>query len=151
MSNQQKLTPGDRVEWPSGSGKAEGTVQKRITQDQTVDGNAVSASKEAPRYLVENENTGKVTGHRPETLAEGGDRSGNDDSGQSSDPFQPGDKVEWNSPQGQVQGTVQRKLTSETQIKGHKVKASDDEPQYLVESDSTGAEAAHKPDALNRR
>lgn len=66
----------------------------------------------------------------------------------SSDEFQKGDKVHWNSINGVVEGVVVRKLTADTQIKDHHVKASADDPQYLVRSDKTGAEAAHKPDAL---
>ena len=64
--------------------------------------------------------------------------------------FKAGDKVEWNSPQGTVQGKVKKKLTSPTEIKGHEVAASKDNPEYLVVSDKTGAEAAHKPDALKK-
>lgn len=62
-----------------------------------------------------------------------------------------GDDVEWETSQGTTSGTVERKLTAETNIKGHKVKASADDPQYLVESDKTGAEAAHKPSALKKK
>jgi hypothetical protein len=43
-----------------------------------------------------------------------------------------------------------KKLTSETQIKGHKVAASKDNPEYLVRSDKSGKEAAHKPAALDK-
>ena len=70
------------------------------------------------------------------------------DSKTSTNGFKKGDKVEWNSLNGPVEGVVVRKLTSDMQIKGHHVKASEDDPQYLVKSDKTGAEAAHKPDAL---
>ena len=35
-------------------------------------------------------------------------------------------------------------------IKGHHVAASEDNPEYLVKSDKTGKEAAHKPDELNK-
>lgn len=62
-----------------------------------------------------------------------------------------GDKVEWNTSQGTTSGRVKRKLTSDTQIEGHRAKASKDDPQYLVESDRTGSEAAHKPDALKKK
>ncbi len=62
--------------------------------------------------------------------------------------FKNGDKVRWNSLNGSVDGVVVKKLTSDMQIKDHHVKASKDDPQYLVKSDKTGAEAAHKPDAL---
>jgi heme-binding NEAT domain protein len=61
-----------------------------------------------------------------------------------------GDHVEWNTSQGTTSGTVKKKLTSPTKIKGHEVKASKDNPEYLVESDKTGAEAAHKPRALKK-
>jgi hypothetical protein len=67
------------------------------------------------------------------------------------DDLRSGDSVEWNTSQGTTHGTVKRKLTSETHIKGHKVAASKDDPQFLVESEKTGAEAAHKPDALRKR
>ena len=42
-----------------------------------------------------------------------------------------------------------RKLTSPTQIKSHKVAASRDNPQYLVETDE-GKQAAHKAEALTK-
>ena len=61
-----------------------------------------------------------------------------------------GDKVAWDTPQGETHGTVEKKLTSETHIKGHKVAASPDNPEYLVKSDKSGKEAAHKPDALRK-
>lgn len=66
------------------------------------------------------------------------------------DAFKPGDSVEWDTPQGVTRGTVKRKLTREMHIKNHKVAASKDNPQYLVESDKSGAEAAHKPSELRR-
>ena len=61
-----------------------------------------------------------------------------------------GDKVAWDTPQGETHGVVEKKLTSETHIKGHKVAASKDNPEYLVKSDKSGKEAAHKPDALRK-
>lgn len=65
--------------------------------------------------------------------------------------FKPGDEVAWDSSQGEVEGEVERKLTEETTIKGHTAKASQDDPQYLVKSDRTGAEAAHRPEELRKR
>jgi hypothetical protein len=66
-------------------------------------------------------------------------------------PLKAGDKVSWNSAQGSVDGTVVKKLTRTTQIKGHTAKASPDMPEYLVESSKTGAKAAHTPGVLKRR
>ena len=48
--------------------------------------------------------------------------------------FKQGDTVEWNTPQGKTRGTVKKKLTSQTQVGGQKVNASEDDPRYLVES-----------------
>jgi len=63
--------------------------------------------------------------------------------------FSKGDKVSWKSHGGEAQGKVVRKQTGPTQIKGHKVAASPDDPQYIVETDE-GRRAAHKPEALTR-
>ncbi|WP_373544565.1 DUF2945 domain-containing protein [Chamaesiphon sp.] len=68
-----------------------------------------------------------------------------------SDSFKPGDKVEWESSQGTIEGTVEKKLTEPIDIKKHHVDASKDDPQYLVKSDKTGKEAAHKPKSLTDR
>lgn len=62
-----------------------------------------------------------------------------------------GDPVEWKTPQGKTSGKVEKKLTSETKIKGHEVKASKDNPEYLVKSDKSGAQAAHKPGSLKKK
>jgi hypothetical protein len=62
-----------------------------------------------------------------------------------------GDDVSWKSRNGETSGHVDKKLTSEAQIKGHKVKASKDNPQFVVESEKTGAKAAHKPQALHKK
>lgn len=64
------------------------------------------------------------------------------------DNFNQGDRVQWNTSQGPTTGKVIRRLTEPTEIEGHHVAASPDNPQYLVESDESGARAAHKPDAL---
>ena len=64
--------------------------------------------------------------------------------------FKAGDKVNWNSPQGEVRGTVEKKLTAPADIKTHQVAASPDDPQYLVKSTASGQKAAHKPHALKK-
>ena len=64
--------------------------------------------------------------------------------------LKPGDKVSWGSSQGETRGVVEKKQTTDTKIKSHQVKASKDDPQYIVKSAKTGAKAAHKPDALRK-
>ncbi len=65
--------------------------------------------------------------------------------------FKQGDKVQWESSQGTIAGTVQKKLTEPMEIEQHHVHASTEHPQYLVKSDKTGKQAAHKPESLKRR
>lgn len=65
--------------------------------------------------------------------------------------YKKGDKVAWQTSQSETHGTVEKKQTEKTLIKGHKVAASADDPQYIVRSDKTGKTAAHKPDALSKR
>lgn len=60
-----------------------------------------------------------------------------------------GDKVTWSSHGGTAHGKVVRKVTRPMTIKGHKVAASKDNPEYLVET-GDGKRAAHKPGALHK-
>ncbi len=64
--------------------------------------------------------------------------------------LKPGDRVEWDSSGGHSVGKVVRKQTKPTQIKGHKVAASPENPEYVVRSDKSGKEAAHRPEALRK-
>lgn len=60
-----------------------------------------------------------------------------------------GDKVSWKSHGGEAHGKVVKKQTSETSIKSHRVAASADNPQFIVETDE-GKRSAHKEGALSR-
>ena len=64
--------------------------------------------------------------------------------------FKKGDAVTWDASQGEIHGTVVKKLNAPMKIKGHAVQASKDNHEYLVKSDKTGAEAAHKPGELHK-
>ncbi|RYG48646.1 DUF2945 domain-containing protein [bacterium] len=61
-----------------------------------------------------------------------------------------GDKVSWDTSQGETHGTVERKVTETTHIKGHTAKATEDDPQYVVKSEKTEKEAVHKPEGLRK-
>lgn len=63
--------------------------------------------------------------------------------------FSKGDKVSWKSHGGEAHGKVVRKQTEPTRIKGHKVAASPENPQFIVET-GEGKRAAHKPEALTK-
>ena len=61
-----------------------------------------------------------------------------------------GDKVHWSSHGGEAVGEVEEKITEDTEAAGRKVRATKDDPQYLVKSDKSGGEAVHKPEALKK-
>ena len=65
------------------------------------------------------------------------------------DKLSKGDKVSWKCHGGEAHGKVVRKITELMQIKGHKVAASADNPEWLVETDD-GKQAAHKAAALTK-
>jgi hypothetical protein len=61
-----------------------------------------------------------------------------------------GDHVSWRSHGGTAEGTVEKKITEDTEEAGRTVRASQDDPQYLVKSEKSGGEAVHKPGALKK-
>jgi hypothetical protein len=64
--------------------------------------------------------------------------------------FKSGDKVKWDTSQGETHGHVVKKITKDMKIKSYTAKASKDDPKILVESEKTGAKAAHKPEELRK-
>jgi hypothetical protein len=62
--------------------------------------------------------------------------------------FKVGDHVGWNSEAGHVRGTIKKKITSAIKFKSYTVRASKEEPQYLIASDTTDHLAMHKGAAL---
>ena len=64
--------------------------------------------------------------------------------------FRIGDHVEWNSEAGRVQGTIKKKVTSAIKFKTYTVRASKEEPQYLIKSDKTDHLTMHKGAALKK-
>jgi hypothetical protein len=61
-----------------------------------------------------------------------------------------GDKVKWDTAQGETHGTVEKIVTSTTKIKGHTAKATKDHPEVMVKSDKSGKKAVHKPEGLRK-
>ena len=64
--------------------------------------------------------------------------------------FKVGDHVSWNSEAGPVRGTIKKKVTSPMRFKNYMVRASREEPQYLIKSDKTDHLAMHKGTALKK-
>ena len=64
--------------------------------------------------------------------------------------FKVGDRVTWNSEAGHVSGVITKVHTQDFDYKGHKRRASPDEPQYEIKSDKTDHVAAHKEGTLQK-
>lgn len=60
-----------------------------------------------------------------------------------------GQKVTWNTSQGTTHGRTVEKRTKHFQFDGQSFDASDEEPYWIVESEKTGARAAHKESTLD--
>ena len=65
--------------------------------------------------------------------------------------LKPGDKVRWNTSQGETEGEVKERVTEETRVGGTRLKGSDEDPVYIVQSDKTGKQAGHKAGALRKQ
>ena len=61
-----------------------------------------------------------------------------------------GDDVTWNSEAGHVRGKIIKVHTKDVDYKGHTHDASQDEPQYEIQSDKTDHVAMHKGSALRK-
>lgn len=67
-----------------------------------------------------------------------------------SSTYSVGDHVSWNSEAGCVSGTITAVHTADFDYKGHRRRASEDDPQYEIASDTTDHIAAHKGSALTK-
>jgi hypothetical protein len=64
--------------------------------------------------------------------------------------FKAGDRVSWNSEAGRVSGIIRKNISAPVKFKGYTVRASREEPQYLIASDKTDHLAVHKGSALRK-
>lgn len=61
-----------------------------------------------------------------------------------------GDHVSWNTPQGRTRGEIVDTREKDFTFDGQHFTASSDEPAYIVTSDKSGNQAAHKGSALRK-
>lgn len=64
--------------------------------------------------------------------------------------FEVGDHVRWNSEAGYVSGTIIKVHKRDFDYKGHRHRATPDEPQYEIKSDKTDHVAAHRGAVLKK-
>ena len=60
-----------------------------------------------------------------------------------------GTHVTWNTSQGETHGRVVERREADFTFDGQQFRASADDPVFIVESDKTGARAAHKESSLD--
>ena len=60
-----------------------------------------------------------------------------------------GSKVSWNTPQGRTHGVAEERRTKEFTFDGQKFNAGADDPYWIVRSDRSGKQAAHKESSLH--
>ncbi|MGN6325251.1 DUF2945 domain-containing protein [Pseudolysinimonas sp.] len=61
-----------------------------------------------------------------------------------------GDRVSWGTSQGRTRGRIVASREKDFTFDGQHFTASASRPAYIVESEKTGAKAAHKGSALRR-
>ena len=64
--------------------------------------------------------------------------------------YKVGDHVSWNSEAGRVSGKIVKIHRHDFKLNGYTRHASDDDPQYEIESDKTDHVAYHKGGALTK-
>jgi Hypervirulence associated proteins TUDOR domain len=67
-----------------------------------------------------------------------------------SDKLKKGDHVEWNTSGGKTEGEIKEVITEPTDFKGHHFEASEENPEYRVESNKSHKDAIHKPEQLKK-
>jgi len=61
-----------------------------------------------------------------------------------------GDRVSWNTSQGRTRGRVVERKSRDFEFAGQHFTATSEDPAFIVESEKTGAQAAHKATALRK-
>ncbi|MCQ0025590.1 DUF2945 domain-containing protein [Streptomyces somaliensis DSM 40738] len=64
----RKLRKGDKVAWRSHGSRAEGEVEKEITERTEAAGRTVDASPDEPQYQVRSDKSGRSAVHKPSAL-----------------------------------------------------------------------------------
>jgi hypothetical protein len=59
---------GDPVEWNSEAGRVRGTIQKKVTSENTFKGYKRHASNEEPHYLIKSDKTDHLALHKGSAL-----------------------------------------------------------------------------------
>jgi hypothetical protein len=64
--------------------------------------------------------------------------------------FRRGERVRWSFRGHEVVGTVRRRLTRPAEVAGRTVRASKDDPRFVVRSERSGKETVRRGESLER-
>lgn len=64
--------------------------------------------------------------------------------------YKKGDTVSWQTSQGKTEGKLVAMKTNDFEFKGQNFKPTEDDPYWIVESNSSGSQAAHKQSTLEK-
>ena len=64
----KNLKRGDEVRWQTSQGETHGTVVRKVTRSESVEGHRAKASAAEPQFKVKSAKTGKEAIHKPEAL-----------------------------------------------------------------------------------
>jgi hypothetical protein len=73
-----------------------------------------------------------------------------DGSASMADSLKVGDRVSWSTSQGRTRGKVKERKTKDFEFDDQKFTASESEPAFIVTSEKSCKEAAHKGSALRK-
>jgi hypothetical protein len=143
---QQQFNVGDKVQYQVVNNYVSGSIIGVVTEDTPFRGRTIKASKENPQYIVRNDGTGAETHHHAASLVK---ISGGQEEGPSELPpkykkrgpveqFQQGQKVMFKVGRNWNYGELVERVTSEKELGGRMIHASEDQPQFIVKHSETG-------------
>ena len=136
------LQEGDQVIFSIGNNEQIGTIQDKLTTPTDVDLYNFHVAKQDPHFIVKHAHTGTEFNRKANQIHELEDQAGEVG-------FEAGDTVKFNIGRNELLGTVEERLTEPTNIGGHIVHASEQDPQYVIIYDKTGAEVNRRADQIH--
>ena len=129
---------GDKVLFNIGSNEQTGTIQDKITQPVDMGTYVAHASENDPQYIVKHDGTGTEFNRKEDNV-------------HSASGFGSGEHVNFQIGNNEQSGTIEKKITHDTNMGNFVAHASKDDPQYLIKHDVTGNLINRRPDGIEEQ
>jgi hypothetical protein len=146
LAEQEQFQVGDKVQYQVANNYISGSIIGVVTNDTQFKGRTIHASKDNPQYIVRSDSTGNESHHHAGALMKFG--AGQEETPAELPPkskkrgqvesFHPGQKVMFKIGRNWHQGELVERVTSEKELGGRMIHASEDQPQYIVKHSETG-------------